>query len=233
MNTFTMSIGLQKKAMLRHFDEIQVERWLKEAKIVQKGLAAQLPDIGGRKNKMRSFMNTSAIIMPIVIVLKREGIENRTIGEVIFDLATITYQMIPSFARNISASRFFSSRKILEWEKVAERSQRKEFPGDWVLTFIQTSPQFHHGYDITECAIVKYWRAQGLEDLVPYLCLTDWAKWSAFGIDAKRTMTLANGDEKCDFRFIGKGGAKHSGWPPESMPEWTGKHKSKPDREDA
>ena len=40
MNTFTMSIGLQKKAMLRHFDEMQVERWLKEAKIVQKALLA-------------------------------------------------------------------------------------------------------------------------------------------------------------------------------------------------
>lgn len=48
--------------------------------------------------------------------------------------------------------------------------------------------------------------------MTPYHCLTDYALFGTLGIELKRTMTLAQGGEKCDFRF--KKGKSSSGWPP-------------------
>ena len=37
--------------------------------------------------------------------------------------------------------------------------------------------------------------------MAPYLCQTDYALFGAMGIELKRTMTLAEGSERCDFRL--------------------------------
>jgi hypothetical protein len=65
----------------------------------------------------------------------------------------------------------------------------------------------------TECGVVKFLRSQEADELAPYLCLTDYALFGALGIGLKRTMTLAEGGVRCDFRFK-KGAEACSGWPP-------------------
>jgi len=55
--------------------------------------------------------------------------------------------------------------------------------------------------DYTECGIVKFLHSQGADEFTPYLCLTDYALFGALGIEPKRTMTLAGGCKKCDFRL--------------------------------
>jgi hypothetical protein len=72
--------------------------------------------------------------------------------------------------------------------------------------------RFEWGMDYTECGIVKFLHSQGADEFTPYLCLTDYALFGALGIELKRTMTLAEGCEKCDFRF--RKGESPSGWPP-------------------
>lgn len=71
---------------------------------------------------------------------------------------------------------------------------------------------FEWGRDYAECGIVKFLHSQGADELTPYLCLTDYALFGALGIRLERTMTLAEGHEKCDFRF--EKGKSPSGWPP-------------------
>jgi hypothetical protein len=60
---------------------------------------------------------------------------------------------------------------------------------------------FDWGRDYVECGIVKFLHSQEADELTPYLCQTDYALFDALGIKLKRTMTLATGCEKCDFRF--------------------------------
>ena len=47
--------------------------------------------------------------------------------------------------------------------------------------------------------------AEGAPELAPYLCLIDILYSEKFGWGLMRTTTLADGDERCDFRFK-KGG---------------------------
>ena len=72
---------------------------------------------------------------------------------------------------------------------------------------------------MTECGILKFFRAQGAEEIVPYICVSmDGIFSQALNRGLVRTMTLAEGYDRCDFRY--KMGRKTSllpmknGWPP-------------------
>jgi hypothetical protein len=217
---FELSLPFQRKVLARSFDRVKVRSWIREARGAYRDLRAELPEIGGRRNKMRGFLTSSTILMPIASILKREGVDIRKIGEIIYDISALAFSKIPTFIRKAQVSRFFGAREMRKWRMIASRSKEREYGGDWVLDFVEGDYACHHGYDIAECGILKFWKSRGLEELVPYLCLTDWAKWKALGIEARRTGTLANGSASCDFRFVRAGGETPAGWPPETMPEW-------------
>lgn len=84
----------------------------------------------------------------------------------------------------------------------AERSQLRVYPGDFVFQFIDGAGKgFDFGVDYTECAIVKFLRAEGAAELAPQLCQLDAPMCRALGIGLRRTGTLAAGALRCDFRF--------------------------------
>jgi hypothetical protein len=99
-------------------------------------------------------------------------------------------------------------------KKRAAQSQQRRYPADWVRVHVEgDGSAFDWGMDYLECGIVKFLHSQGADELAPYLCLTDYALLGALGIGFKRTMTLAEGCERCDFRFK-RGDTTPSGWPP-------------------
>ena len=87
-------------------------------------------------------------------------------------------------------------------KKQALASQERLYPDDWVWSFVQgDGEKFDWGPDNTECAVVKFFHAQGADELVPYMCRLDFAMSKAMGMGLVRTTTLAEGGTKCDFRF--------------------------------
>jgi hypothetical protein len=57
------------------------------------------------------------------------------------------------------------------------------------------------GVNYRRCAIYDFLKEQNAEDFSPYVCLSDMALSDAMGWGLKRTETLADGCDKCDFRF--------------------------------
>lgn len=60
---------------------------------------------------------------------------------------------------------------------------------------------FDFGLDCEECGVLKFFGAQGAKEFTPYVCLFDYVQSRLAGTGLVRTMTLAQGAEKCDFRF--------------------------------
>ena len=86
--------------------------------------------------------------------------------------------------------------------KAASKSQERAHPADWVFSFVEgDGEEFDWGIDFTECRIVKFFRAQGAGELAPYLCLGDFPISDAFGTGLIRNTTIAEGGDRCDFRF--------------------------------
>jgi predicted ArsR family transcriptional regulator len=68
--------------------------------------------------------------------------------------------------------------------------------------------EFDYGVDYIECASCKFLEAEGALELAPYVCAVDKPASELLGWGLTRTMTLADGADKCDFRFK-KGGPTH------------------------
>ena len=99
-------------------------------------------------------------------------------------------------------SRLF--RKLLK--RRATRSQRGRYPGDSIINYVEgDGREFDYGVDYIECANCKFLRAENAFELAPYACATDKPISELMGWGLTRTMTIAEGFPKCDFRFK-KGG---------------------------
>ena len=58
-----------------------------------------------------------------------------------------------------------------------------------------------YGFDILECGICKLFKKYNNEKYSSILCEVDRFTSSLAGLDLIRNGTIANGAEKCDFRF--------------------------------
>ena len=215
----------QRGVLAKHFDESQIDTWIPAARLRFQALLPEVPYIGGDDNGFTQDYVFPSVVLPWAHILRDEGLPIRKIGQLIVELGSAGCAALSSPAREQMGRAFFSEKKKDQWREVARQSQVRQYPGDWVVQYVEGDGEtFDYGLDMIECARLKLWRAQGLEEFVPYLCLADWPYWRAIGVEAKRTQTLACGGTCCDDRYIRRGRDGPVGWPPESLPEWTGRY---------
>ena len=74
--------------------------------------------------------------------------------------------------------------------------------GDFEVRYvIGDGEDFDFGVDYIACGNYKFVKDQGAEEFAPYVCMSDIALSDAMGWGLMRTETLADGCERCDFRF--------------------------------
>jgi hypothetical protein len=72
---------------------------------------------------------------------------------------------------------------------------------------------FDYGYDFSECAAQKFYRAQEAEEFLPYYCFLDFAWSRVLGLGLSRSMALSEGYPRCNHRFK-RGRETVVEWPP-------------------
>jgi hypothetical protein len=109
---------------------------------------------------------------------------------------------IPKENASAEGKEMFAQDYLDKFKTWAEWTRKREYPANWVADFVQgDGKEFDYGYDYTECGVVKYFQAQGVPELAPYFCLSDFPKSAVFGTGLVRKRTLAQGDGICDFRY--------------------------------
>jgi hypothetical protein len=212
---------LQKRYLRKHFDWIKAKNWTRLAKKQFDILIPQIPYIGDSKYYFSKYILMSAMLTPIVKIPDKENISERIIGQLIFELAEMFYNIMPKFIRRKQGKKIFTKDTKEEWQQRCLASQKKNVPFDWACEFVDGEGEnFEYGFNMTKCGNVEFWKVQGLEKYTPYLCLCDWPGWKAMDVIATRTKTLAFKDEYCDFRYVKLGKDGYRGWPPETLPEW-------------
>jgi hypothetical protein len=145
--------------------------------------------------------------------LKRHGKSAEEAGRISYEIVEVQLASIPRWLLpllRLSQSRKYASNNMT---KFAAESQKRLYPEDWVWSYVKgDGKEFDSGTDMTECAIVKFLHAQGADELAPFLCRVDFATSRAFGMGLVRTTTLAEGGQKCDFRYK-RGRETAPGWP--------------------
>jgi len=165
----------------------------------------QIPYIGNKK-PFTQWLLATAQFLAMYRVFKRHGKSVEEAGRIGYEISDQMLNAYPKFMLRFFGRTIFSKKRLGNARMYAEESQKRKYPGDYVFKFVEgDNENFDFGIDYAECASQKFLAAQGAIELAPYICATDILQSERFGWGLTRTMTLAEGAEKCDFRFK-KGG---------------------------
>ncbi len=191
------------------------EQILQEAEQVFVNLIPQIPYIGGDNNRLTGSLISSAMDLALYRAMTAHQKSPYETGKVLYDaiIAAPPPPPIPPAER-------LTREQLMERRRAdAERSQRREYALDFVYELVEGDGEtFDYGYNFFECATQKFYRQQHAEELLSYHCFLDYPKGERVGLGLRRTKTLAQGDDKCDHRFI-EGGRADQTWPPAFAPD--------------
>lgn len=100
-----------------------------------------------------------------------------------------------------SADGYFSEKHMAARRKWSRETHQRKYKNDWLVDVLEKTDDYEFGFDYHECGVCKLCRDEGCFEYAKYLCRLDYMTSEMMGIKLKRTMTLAEGAEKCDFRF--------------------------------
>lgn len=202
MRGFDWAAARIRPIAVRHYGERLTDLLAMEARQEFEALIPQLPYIGGGRNPHTPLIVGAAMFLALYRPLKARGRPVEEIGALASEAVETVYGLFPRFLFPLYGRRTFSRHARRRARKRALESQERRYPGDWVYTVVEgDGSTFDWGLDYVECGICKLYHAQRADEFTPYLCRLDFiaSAWFEWGLG--RTMTLAAGDEKCDFRF--------------------------------
>ena len=164
-------------------------------------LIPQLPYIGGRQ-PFTEFIIFTAMLLAVYRVSQARGKTVEQTGELVHEIGRAFLKTFPAFLARLLGKMNFSRFYLNRLRKRAIESHQQKYPEDYVYDFIEGDGKtFDYGVNYLECASCKFLAKQGAPELTPYLCPVDILYSEALGWGLTRTMTLAEGADKCDFRF--------------------------------
>lgn len=167
------------------------------ARLRLSALIPGLPYIGGDENPMTRHLITSTTSLSLYLAMKAGDKTAEEVGEVI----------LLSVRESVAQKQNLLSAEDLHKLRVHARlSQERRYQEDWLWEFVEGDGiEFDFGYDFYECGTQKLFHRFGADEFLPYHCRLDFITFRSADWTFNRTMTIAAGDEKCDFRF------KHGG----------------------
>ncbi len=103
-----------------------------------------------------------------------------------------------------SADSYFSEKRMTVRRRWSQDTYKRKYKNDWLVDVIEKTDDFEFGFDYHECGVCKLCQDEGCPEYAKYLCRLDFMTSEMVGIKLSRTMTLAEGFDKCDFRFSRK-----------------------------
>ena len=177
-------------------DKIKDKAVRKEIKRKYKEIVERADDIGGSKNNLIGSYLLAAYFIAM----------NRTTGLTpeenidIMDKGMRNSGLVKAFMGDSKG--YFSEKKMQFRREWAKETHKRKYKNDWVVDVLEKTDDYQFGLDYTECGVCKLCRDEGCPELAKYLCRLDYMLVEIMGLGLHRTMTLADGYEKCDFRFI-------------------------------
>lgn len=184
----------------------------KEAENKFRSMLPGLPDVGGEKNLDVEYIPIAAWYLSYYLPMRDRGKTAEDTGRMIYDLNEYEMSRIPKDKALAEGAEKFTPQYLDKMKKWVEWTQKKEYPANWVAELlIGDGKEYDFGYNYTECALVKFFKANNIPEIAPYVCLNDFLRSKTLNTGLHRTKTLAQGDDMCNFRYK-KGREVTQGW---------------------
>jgi hypothetical protein len=205
LKEFDHVVGRVKKVIVRRYGQKFAGQIIKETRAQYEALIPKIPYIG-KKNPLEFNLVASAWYLALYRVLKARDRPLDEIGQLSYEMYDAWFDMFPGFILRLMGLWRYTGIYMNRLEAAAAKSQKRAYPGDFVYTVIKgDGKDFDWGVDYLECAICKFYKEQGAEEFLPYLCPLDAVISERTGLGLTRKKTLAEGFDRCEFRFK-KGG---------------------------
>lgn len=199
---FEEQLPFYREVISRKKGEDAAEKVIEDAKADFEKLMPEVPYVGDEHLPLAMILIQSAVTLSFYRSLMRSGDSSEQAGDLIVAVAEASMRSLPEDVLLAQGEQQFNE----GWYQIqlvfAAKSQEKQFPGDWVFSFVEGVPgEFDWGWDFTACGILKLYKAQGAEELMPYICAQDFIESRLGNTGLQRTKTLAEGCDCCDFRY--------------------------------
>jgi hypothetical protein len=205
LKSFDRAITLVKTVLIVRYGE-EAEALIQASRQKYRDLIPQIPYIGANNPLVDIFYLPASRHLGIYKAFQERGKTVEEAGRLVYEIGEAELKAIPGFVRRAVGIVWFSRWFATRLQKRAALSQQRQYPGGYVVAYVQgNGAEFDYEFDYLECAVHNFFRQQDAAKLVPYLCAIDKIASELMGWGLCRTMTLAEGGAKCDFRFK-KGG---------------------------
>jgi len=198
LNDFAADASRWRPLLIQRYGREFTDALLWASRLRFKTLIPQIPYIGGDESWTSSFVESIRCLALYQ--------EMKKVGKPVEETGTILYEAVLSRLGELHtsppANQVLTPEQLMERRKRrAEQSQERRYPEGYVYEFVPGDGlTFDYGYDITECASQKFYHAQGADEFLPFFCKLDFAYSRLYGLGLSRSMTLAQGNPKCDPR---------------------------------
>lgn len=174
----------------------------REVRQEYENLIPQIPRIEGiAGGALNSFLTITAQELAVYKVMNRHDKTAEEAWEICHAALRLRLERYSRVRRWFLAQLMFSRVALRRMRKRAKSGTHLKF-GDFEVGYvIGDGREFDYGVDYVRCGNYKLVVDQGAEEFAPYVCMSDIALGEAMGWGLIRTRTLADGCEKCDFRF--------------------------------
>ena len=205
LKNFDKSITRITPILVSRYGDEQSKTLIRESRTQYETLIPQIPFIG-HHDPLLIFMLPTIRALAIYRSLQRQNYTVEDAGQLIYELSKADVRSYPKFIRRLIEYLWFSKIFLLRVRTRAKKSQLRKYPASFVMEYVEgDGKNFDYGINYIECANCKFLSAHNALELAPYICATDKVVSEVLGWGLSRTMTLADGNAKCDFRFK-KGG---------------------------
>ena len=208
MKNFNKYTNDVRKLLVGKFDDAKIDKILTQMNEEFENLIPKIPYIGGTKNFYTFILIQIMSNLAIFWILENEGFTYREIGEFFYELADGHHRLRKESMEKIGrdpAQYPFEKEYKNGLKFFAEYSQKRAYPYDWVMDFVEGDGiSFEYGFDISECGVYKIFKELGAEKYVPLQCMNRIREANIFGYGLFRTQSLATGAPTCDYRYTKK-----------------------------
>lgn len=205
LRSLDRSLSRLKPVLVSRYGADEARSLVLECREVYEKLIPHIPYIGDR-TPMLIFLLPTTRYLAIHQALQRHGRSVEEAGQLIYAMCEADGEAIPALACRVAQELWFSRWFRRRVQRRAATSQERQYVGGYVLAYVAgDGTEFDYGVDYIECACCKMLKEQGATELGPYICAVDKPASEMFGWGLRRTTTLAEGGDRCDFRFR-KGG---------------------------
>ncbi|UQA56197.1 L-2-amino-thiazoline-4-carboxylic acid hydrolase [Polyangium aurulentum] len=194
-----------QEALAKREGEEAARAILEAARAKAEGMLASVPDPGVLAPQMRVFTISGLLYVALYLALAARGYDAPRAWEICEEATRLHFARMRGAERKLASAGMFSwpMKALTRW--LGRRSKRAPI-GGWEFDYVEGDGTFDYGTDYRRCAIRDLAVAHGAAEFAPYICTADIAGSEEFGWGLQRTQTIAQGGERCDFRFR-KGGA--------------------------